>query len=102
MNLNEFGTCCVCEGEMEDCGIVQLGYKVKSESGWGCLQCGLAMEGALAIVCADCYGKYGVYIEDQIKYLIDGKKGRIPVPPVDNRIPHKCDLSLHPEYEEKA
>lgn len=99
MNMNEFGTCCVCDGELEDCGLVQLGYKVESESGWGCLQCGLAMEGAIAIVCADCYDKYGVHIEDHIKVLMDGKTGRIPVPPVATRIPHKHDLSLHTEYE---
>lgn len=96
--VNEFGTCCVCEmGDMEDCGLVQLGYKMESESGWGCLQCGLPMEGAIAVVCSDCYDKYGEKIEDQIKYLIDGKKGRIPVPPVENRVPHEHDLSLHPE-----
>lgn len=100
MNMTEFGTCCVCEGGLEDCGLVQLGYKVESESGWGCLQCGLAMEGAMAIVCKGCYDKFGVQIEDQIKYVMDGKTGRIPVPPVENRIPHKHDLSLHPDCEE--
>ena len=99
MKLNEFGTCCVCEGDLVDCGLVALGFKVDSESGWGCHQCGLAMEGAIAIVCKVCYDKYGVHIEDHIKVLMDGGKGRIPVPPVATRIPHKHDLSLHPEYE---
>ena len=35
--FDEYGTCCVCESEMETCGIIQLGYKVESESGWDVL-----------------------------------------------------------------
>lgn len=97
--MSEFGTCCVCECEMEECGIVQLDYKVESESGWGCVQCDLAMQGAIAIVCDACFIAYGDEIEDQIKYLMNGKKGRIPVPPVANRVLHEHDLSLHPEYK---
>lgn len=73
--FEEYGTCCVCESEMETCGIIQLGYKVESESGWGCFQCDLPMEGAIAIVCGDCVDKYGENVEDQIKYLMDGKNG---------------------------
>ena len=95
--MSELGTCCVCEGEMEICNILQLGYKVESETGWGCLQCGLAMEGAVALVCDTCFIAYGNEIEDQIKYLVSDKE-RIPVPPVENRVTHKHDLSLHPEY----
>lgn len=98
--FDEYGTCCVCESEMQTCGIIQLGYKIKSESGWGCLQCGLAMEGAIAIVCGACIDKYEGNVEDQIKYLMNGKKGRLPVPPAEERIPHEHDLSFHPEYTE--
>ena len=29
--FDEYGTCCVCESEMETCGIIQLDYKVESE-----------------------------------------------------------------------
>lgn len=100
--FDEYGTCCVCESEMETCGIIQLGYKVESESGWGCYQCGLPMEGAIAIVCGDCVDKHAETIEDQIKYLMDGKKGRFPVPPVEKRVTHEHDLSLHPEYKENS
>lgn len=85
---------------MEECGLIQLDYKVESESGWGCVQCGLPMQGAIAIVCVDCYDKCGGNIEDQIKYLMNGIKGRIPVPPVENRIPHEHNLALHPEFHE--
>ena len=96
--MNEFGTCCVCEGEMETCGLIQLDYKVESESGWGCVQCGLPMEGAVAVVCDACFTTHGDEIVDQIKYLMNGKTERIPVPPVENRVTHEHDLSLHPEY----
>ena len=97
--FDEYGTCCVCELPMDTAGIVQLNYKVESESGWGCVQCGLSMVGAMAIVCGDCYNKYGENTEGQIKYLMNGKTGRISVPPVENRVTHEHDLSLHPEYE---
>ena len=99
--FEDYGTCCVCESEMEICFIIQLDYKVESESGWGCVKCGLSPQGAIALVCSDCVDKFGEGIEDQIKHLMDGKKGRLPVPPVEKRIPHGHDLSLHPKYTEE-
>lgn len=99
--MNEFGTCCVCEVELHECVFISLDYKVEVESevGWGCVQCGLAQGGAVAVICLDCLDKYEDDLEDKLKYLMNSKKGRIPVPPVENRVTHEHDFSLHPEHE---
>ena len=41
----DYGPCCICESHIDVRNIIQLDYKVKSESGWGCVQCGLPTEG---------------------------------------------------------
>ena len=92
-------TCCICESETEVRNIIQLDYKVKSESGWGCFQCGLPAEVTVAIVCDTCIEKYvSNDIEDLIRFLMDGRERRIPVPPIEGRILHEHDMSHHPEF----
>ena len=97
---DNYGSCCVC-GNLQDVNnIFQLSYKVgsESESAWGCFGCGLPIEGAVAVVCDACIEKHGLdNIDGHIKFLMDGREGRIPVPPVEKRVPHEHDLSLHPE-----
>ena len=67
-----------------------------SESGWGCVQCGLSAEGAVAIVCDACLERYGAgTIEDRIRFLMDGRERRIPVPLIEGRTLHEHDLSRH-------
>ena len=60
--------------------LIELNYKIESESAWGCFQCGLPIEGAVAIVCDTCIEKYSDNIEDEIKFLMDGREKRISVP----------------------
>lgn len=97
----EYGSCCICESTRNVNNLIQLDYKVESASGWGCVQCGLKMEGAIAIVCDTCIELYGKQsdFKDKIKFLMNGIK-RIPVLPVEKRVPHEHDLSRHPEYQE--
>ncbi len=64
--LDEYGTCYVCESEMESSWTIQLGYKVESESGWGCVKCDLPMQAAAAIVWGGSVDKHGENVEDQI------------------------------------
>ena len=94
----DYGTCCVCESVIEDPILISLPFKVhvESESKWGCFQCGLPFEGAVAVICDACVDEHGVNIEDKIKFLMNNKE-RIPVPPVEIRIPHEHDYSLHSE-----
>ena len=98
---SEYGCCCICESTLNVNNLIQLDYKVESESGWGCGQCGLEAKGAMAIVCDVCIEKHGHEpdLEDRIKLLMSGIK-RIPVPPVADRVPHGHDLSRHPEVSE--
>ena len=98
---SEYGCCCICESTQNVNNLIQLDYKVESESGWGCMRCGLKAEGAMAIICDDCVEKHGHEpdLEAKIKLLMDGTK-RIPVPPVKDRVPHGHDLSRHPEVAE--
>lgn len=101
MDITEdYGTCCVCESEMDECVLIQLDYKVESESGWGCLVCDLPMEGAMAVVCADCFDEYDDDLEDKIKFLMNGIRGRIPVPPPESRIKHEHNLMYHPKDQD--
>ena len=98
---SEYGCCCICESTQNVNNLIQLDYKVESESGWGCVRCGLPAEGAIAIVCDACIDKHGKSedLEDKIKLLMNGIK-RIPAPPVSDRVPHEHDLSRHPEFWE--
>ena len=72
--------------------------KVQSGSGWGCVQCGLPAEGAVAIVCDACIERYGSdTIENEIRFLMDGRERRIPVPPIEERVLHEHDIYRHLE-----
>ena len=102
MNLpKNYRTCCICEAETADVrNVILLDYKVvcESETVWGCYGCGLPFEGAAAVVCDTCIEKYED-VEAEIKFLMDSHR-RIPVPPVEERIPHKHNLSFHKEDRE--
>lgn len=77
--------------------IVMLPFKSPSPGyGWGCFQCGLPMDGAIAILCDDCIGKYQT--GTPIKYVAVGfpfKNDRVPVSELKEPFDH--DLSKHPE-----
>lgn len=91
------GTCCICGGAENVVNIIMLPFKAKTPgSGWGCFQCGLPMDGAVAVLCDDCIGKYEN--GTPIKYAVDGypfENRRIPVEELTE--PFKHDLSKHPE-----
>lgn len=91
----DYGPCCICESETDVRNLIQLDYKVKSESGWGCVQCGLFPEGAVAIICDTCLEKYSDKIEESIRFLMDGRERRIPVISEIDRIPHEHDMRYH-------
>ncbi len=96
----DLGSCCICEVNDDSVqNLIQLDFKVfGSETCWGCFQCGLPMEGAVAAVCDTCFQQYyETDLESHLKFLMDTKDRRIPVPPVAERVPHEHDLSKHPE-----
>ena len=55
-------------------------------------------EGAVAIVCDTRIEKYSDTLEDKIRFLMDGREGRISMPPIEGRIFHEHDLSHHPAF----
>ena len=100
-NSFDLGSCCICEVNDDTVrNAIQLDFKVfGSETCWGCFRCGLPMEGAVAALCDACFEKYrdDPDMEAHITFLMDTADRRIPVPPVAARVPHKHDLSKHPE-----
>ena len=56
-DFDEYGTCCICENrensEMEDTAIIQLNYKVESESGY---VFSAEYKEGFGYVCIDCFG----------------------------------------------
>lgn len=100
--MANYGPCCICECEGESVqNFIQLDYKnpkKSTTSGWGCVVCGLPAEGALAIICDERLNNPDTVIDD-IKFLMDGETGRVPVPAETDRVPHEHDLSLHRELD---
>ena len=97
----DLGPCCICESTQAVDNLLQLDFKVESETCWGCIQCGLPMEGAVAAVCDTCMETYAddEDMEEKIKFLMDTADRRIPMPPVEERVAHVHDLSQHPEID---
>lgn len=90
-----FGPCCSCGQTKETVrNIVMLEQKATTPgSGWGCFQCGLPMEGAVAVICDDCLS-----VGAPIKFAVAGEmkdKERVPVESLGGE--HKHDMSKHPE-----
>ena len=92
----DLGSCCICEGSKNVRNIIQLGYKVQSESAWGCVVCKLPAEGAVAAVCDGCLEKHAVDdIEPHIQFLMDSPDRRIPIVPEAERVLHEHDMRYH-------
>jgi hypothetical protein len=100
----DFGPCCACGKERpkwaEDLpgswppNIIMLEQKAPTPgTGWGCVQCGLPLDGAVAAICDDCLN-----IGRPIRFAIDGfakDKKRVPIESLTGE--HKHDMSKHPE-----
>jgi hypothetical protein len=100
----DFGPCCACGKERpkwaEDLpgswppNIIMLEQKAPTPgTGWGCVQCGLPLDGAVAGICDDCLN-----IGRPIRFAIDGfakDKKRVPIESLTGE--HKHDMSKHPE-----
>lgn len=95
LETTDFGACCSC-GQAKDTvkNVCLLEQKAPAPgSGWGCVQCGLPLEGAVAVICDDC-----LCVGAPIKFAVAGEiksKERIPVEQLGGE--HKHDMSKHPE-----
>ncbi len=92
----DLGPCCACKGTRAVRNIIALPFEGPVPgTGWGCVQCGLPANGAVAVVCDECLESNAERVE--ICYGYPGDKGRTPMPAEASRIAFDHDLSKHPE-----
>lgn len=88
--------CCACGQQKRSRNIVMLEQKgVTPGKGWGCFQCGLPMDGAIAAICDDC-AEQGI---PQIHFVYDGYVHDGKLIPIDElpQVRHEHNMALHPE-----
>jgi len=88
------GSCCACGGFEKVRNIIMLSKRgpVKGR-GWGCLQCGLPQDGAIAVMCDACHES-----RSEVKFACSGYPGegvRVPIDMLDPA-PFEHDMALHP------
>jgi hypothetical protein len=92
-----FAPCCACETKEGDIkNIVMLNQKLPGGGkGWGCLQCGLPLEGAIAALCNPC-----IDLGRPIKFAVVSldSEERIPVEQLGGV--HEHDMTKHQHDEE--
>ncbi|HEV1994920.1 MAG TPA: hypothetical protein VGR03_11355 [Candidatus Acidoferrum sp.] len=96
------GNCCVCHRARARV-IVMLTYKcLKPGTGWGCVQCGLACDGASAIICERCAKTLeqpgSSPIAEKLHFAMLGYAGERRREPIENvwkRERHEHDVSKH-------
>lgn len=95
---DDLGPCCVCgkSGPMVR-NIIMIDKKCPTPGkGWGCLQCGLSSDGAVAVKCDDC-------LNSKAKWACKGypgKDGRVPIEQLEGV--HEHDMSKHPEAQRRT
>lgn len=92
--------CCACGQSNETVrNVVMLDNKAAEPgTGWGCVQCDLPMDGAVAVICDLCAAADptgGSIREAVLGHMSEGR--REPIAAVRARPRHEHDLSKHPE-----
>lgn len=91
----DFGPCCCCGAERPR-NIMLLDYKgAVPGTGWGCVQCGLPMDGASYVACDTCAEDDRPPREAIVGYAKAHQ--REPIENVYARAPHAHDMQKHPE-----
>jgi len=88
--------CCACGQNKRSRNIVMLEQKTLTlGKGWGCLQCGLKQDGAVATICDNC----AALGDAKIRWVYDGWVSEGKLVPIEELpdIPHQHNLTLHPE-----
>jgi len=95
----EMGTCCICGGTSNVNNVFMLNKLCPTPGhGWGCVQCDLAGDGALAVVCEPCYHEHAEKVMDALEWACTGypaTEGRTPIGELTGN--HEHDLTKHPE-----
>lgn len=105
----DFGTCCICTTEGCEANpvrtLIQLNWTAPVPgTGWGCVQCGVPCDGAIAVLCDSCAAglRDGNHtIEGDLYHVVSGEvtgKGRMPAKVWRrNREAFSHDYRKHPE-----
>src|SRR5262245_21092641 len=90
--------CCSCGAHRRSRNLVMLEQKALTpDKGWGCVQCGLSNDGAIAAICDDCAESRN----PEIRWVFDGylDEGKlIPIGELPD-VRHVHKLELHPEVK---
>lgn len=101
-DLHDFGTCCVCEEESKDVNnFIMLPYQAPVlGTGWGCFQCSMESNGAMAVVCSLCMIKLN-HFEVELKFIIDGYPKDKKRKSLENylKVPFVHNMELHDQYD---
>jgi hypothetical protein len=91
----DLGPCCACGATGPSVrNIIMLDCKAPiAGTGWGCFQCGLASDGAVAVLCDRCLEEHREPVRAVAGYPKSG--GRVPVASLTGRHEHR--LHLHNE-----
>ena len=100
----DLGPCCVCEGTENVHHILSLNRRLNKDMlghnlGWGCVTCGLAFDGAVAVVCDGCLDTGTGAVRGEIQFIrLGGHMAgrRVTIASIPD-IPYQHDLSRHPE-----
>lgn len=94
------GPCCCCGKDGADMrNIVSLPYTVPESigAGWGCMVCGLPLDGACYVACDACIEASTPPVEIVFGKIAD--KRRMSLPPKSIRRPFEHDVTKHHAYE---
>lgn len=100
----KLGQCCGCENSADGGSIVMMPWKAEIPGhGWGCLECGLANDGATIVLCVGCAEKLecGMEIWDVAQRECRGfpeTEGRRELSPLSPL--HEHDMSRHFDHLE--
>jgi hypothetical protein len=91
------GPCCICETFENVRTIVMIDKRAPvAGHGWGCVVCGLATDGAVAVICDDCAELEQA--DTKLKFACRGypaSDGRVPIAELTQEFSH--DETRHPE-----
>ena len=92
----DLGTCCACGTADSVVNVMMLSFRGPTPGkGWGCVQCGLPADGAVAVLCDSCIDSGA-----PIKFICTGypgKDGRTAMEDIGVQVPHEHDMAQHPE-----
>lgn len=99
----KLGPCCICETERRVRTVLMLDFKSAVRGhGWGCFQCGLPSDGAVAVLCDLCTHRFAAG-QAALKFVCRGypaEDGRLPYAE-RSRMKHEHAMERHPEVQPK-